>query len=62
MKFIKLTDLVTNRPVLVNVDNVNYLIEDVEGKCRIQMTSGHSVLPAETYLEIQGQLVAASNV
>ncbi len=54
MKFIRLTDFITERPVLVNVANVNYLIEDTNGNCRLEMNSGHSVLPKEDYLTIQG--------
>lgn len=57
-KFITLTDLETSKPVLVNIDQINYLIEDREGKCRIEMSSGHSVLPAESFIEIQGYIRA----
>lgn len=57
-KFIILTDLETGKPVLVNIDQINYLIEDREGKCRIEMSSGHSVLPAESFIEIQGFIKA----
>jgi hypothetical protein len=58
MKFIRLTDLITDRPVLVNAENINYLIEDINGNCRLEMTSGTSVLPKEDYITIQGLLSA----
>lgn len=59
MKFIRLTDFITDRPVLVNIENVNYLIEDILGNCRLEMNSGHSVLPKEDYITIQGLLTSA---
>ena len=58
MRFINLTDLETSKPVLINVDQINYVIEDRDGRCRIEMASGHSVLPVESFLEIQGYVRA----
>ena len=60
MSFIKLTDKETNKPVYVNANNVEYVIEDANGNCRLQMVSGVSVLPVEPYLDIMGQLASCS--
>lgn len=56
MKFLKLTDYSTNRPVALNISHIESVNELEDGSAEIMLSSGNYIITKESYLDVTGQI------
>lgn len=56
MKFLRLTDHNSDRPVFLNISSIESVTESQDQVVEIRLLSGFSVWPKESYLDVTGQI------